>query len=138
LCAIEPKAKAMADALIKLHKSLVSTNQQANEALSRAAKVSNDGLSQLQKDISIARQRSQESMAKDMEASSSKAQAFIATLVEKLSLALQKSVGKMSSTVKDAESGVASLSKVGNRIHVTDFVLIFTECPKCKRNLQRP
>lgn len=77
-------------------------------------------------------------MAKDMEASSSKAQAFIATLVEKLSLALQKSVGKMSSTVKDAESGVASLSKVGNRIHVTDFVLIFTECPKCKRNLQRP
>jgi len=119
LCAIEPKAEVMTDALIKLHKSLVSTNQNANEALSRAAKISNDGLSQLQKDISIARQRSQESMAKDMGASSSKAQAFFAALVEKMSQALQTSVGKISSTVKDAESGVASLRKVRKLNDVT-------------------
>lgn len=100
------------DELIKLHKSAVETNADANAALSRATKETNDGLNQLQTDFVLAKQMFQDQLVYDLEASSAKTQSFFEKLVKGVDTAVQSTLTKMGLTVRAIESDAASLSEV--------------------------
>lgn len=100
------------DELIKLYKSIVETNADANAALSRANKEVNDGLSQLQSNFALAMQMFQDQVTHDVEASSAKTQSFFETLVKGMEAAVQSMLSKIGSTMSAMESDAASLNEV--------------------------
>ena len=100
------------DELIKLHKSAVETNAEANAALSRATKEANDGLSQLQNNFALAKQMFQDQLLQDLEVSSTKAQSFFEKLIRDADSLVRSTLSKMASTVKSMEADAANLSRV--------------------------
>ena len=100
------------DELIKLYKSVVETNANANAALSRANKEVNDGLSQLQSNFALAMQIFQDQVTHEIEISSNKTQSFFEKLVISMDAAVQSMLSKLGSTMSAMESDAADLSKV--------------------------
>ena len=100
------------DELIKLHKSAVETNANANAALSRANKEVNDALSQLQSNFALAMQMFQDQVTQEIEISSTKTQSFFEKLVQGTDAAVQSMLRKIGSTMSAMESDTASLSEV--------------------------
>ena len=100
------------DELIKLHKSALETNADANAALSRATKEAHDGLNQLQTNFVLAKQLFQDQLMHDLEASSAKTQSVFEKLVKGVDTAVQLTLTKMGLTVRAMESDAASLSEV--------------------------
>ena len=100
------------DELIKLYKSLVETNANANAALSRANKEVSDGLSQLQSNFALAMQIFQDQVTHEIEISSNKTQSFFEKLVISMDAAVQSMLSKLGSTMSAMESDAANLSKV--------------------------
>lgn len=100
------------DELIKLYKSIVETNADANAALSRANKEVNDGLSQLQSNFALAMQMFQDQVTHEVEASSTKTQSFFEKLVKGMDAAAQSMLSKIGSTVNTIASDAASLNEV--------------------------
>ncbi|CAF9922167.1 hypothetical protein IMSHALPRED_005601 [Imshaugia aleurites] len=115
------------DELIKLHKSVVQTNADANAALSRATKEANDGLSQLQNNFVLAKQMFQDQVMHDIEASSTQTQSFFENLVQGVDRAVQSTLSKMASKVKTMESDAANLSE---NVHKAN-----AESTKLERNI---
>lgn len=102
------------DELIKLHKSAVEVNAEANAALSRATKEVNDGLSQVQKNFALARQMFEDQLKHDLEAlevSFTEKQSFLEKLVKSIDTAVQSSLSSIGLTVRAMESDAASLSE---------------------------
>ena len=100
------------DELIKLYKSVVETNANANAALSRANKEVNDGLSQLQSNFALAMQIFQDQVTHEIQISSTKMQSFFEKLVIGMDAAVQSMLSKIGSTLNAMESDAANLSKV--------------------------
>ena len=100
------------DELIKLYKSIVETNADANAALSRANEEVNDGLSQLQSNFALAMQMFQDQVTHEVEASSTKTQSFFEKLVKGMDAAVQSMLSKIGSTMSAIESDAASLNEV--------------------------
>ena len=100
------------DELIKLYKSVVETNANADAALSRAHKQVNDGLSQLQSNFALAMQMFQDQVTHEIEVSSTKTQSFFEKLVIGMDAAVKSMTSKIGSTMSAMESNAASLSKV--------------------------
>ena len=98
------------DELIKLYKSVVEINANANTALSRATKEANDGLS----DFSLAVQMFKRQLMHDLETSSSKTQSYFEKLVKGMDSAVQSTVSKMSSVIRAAETDAANMSEVSH------------------------
>ena len=96
------------DELIKLYKSVVEINANANTALSRATKDANDGLS----DFSLAVQMFKSQLMHDLEISSSKTQSYFEKLVKGMDSAVQSTISKMSSVIRAAETDAANMSEV--------------------------
>lgn len=100
------------DELIKLYKSIVETNANANAALSRANKEVNDGLSQLQSNFALAMQMFQDQVTHEVEAYSTKTQSFFEKLVKGMDAAVQSMLSKIGSTMSAIELDAASLNEV--------------------------
>lgn len=109
------------DEIIKLHKSAVETNANANAALSRATKSANDALSQLQSNFVLAKQMFQEQLNRDLEASSTKVQSFFEKLVADFDTAVQSALGKIGSRMKAMDSDAAILSEVSQSGSMSSF-----------------
>ena len=100
------------DELIKLHKSAVETNANANAALSRATKSANDALGQLQSNFALAKQMFQDQLNRDLEISSKDTQSFFERLVKDVDTAVQSTLSKIGSKVRAMDSDAATLSEV--------------------------
>ena len=100
------------DELIKLYKSVVETNADANAALSRANQQVNNGLSQLQSNFALAMQMFQDQVTHEIEVSSTKTQSFFEKLVMGMDAAVKSMTSKLGSTMSAMESNAANLSKV--------------------------
>lgn len=100
------------DESIKLHKSMVETNADANAALSRATKEANDGLVQLQSNFALAKQMFKDQLMHDLEVSSTKTQSFFEKLVKGMDTVVQSTLSKMGSTVRAMDSDAVNLSEV--------------------------
>ena len=104
------------DELIKLYKSVVETNANANAALSRANKEVNDGLSQLQSNFALAMQIFQEQVNQEIQVSSFKTQSFFEKLVIGMDAAVQSMLSKLGSAMSAMESDAANLNEVSRFI----------------------
>ena len=100
------------DEIIKLYKSVVETNANANAALSRANKEVSDGLSQLQSNFALAMQMFQDKVTQEIEVSSTRTQSFFEKLVIGMDAAVQSMLSKVGLTMSAIESEAANLSKV--------------------------
>ena len=100
------------DELIKLYKSVVETNANANAALSRANKEVNDGLSQLQNNFALAMQIFQDQVTHEIEVSSTETQSFFKKLAIKMDAAVQSMLSNIGATMSAMESDATNLSKV--------------------------
>ena len=100
------------DELIQLYKSVVETNANANEALSRASKEANNGLSQLQSNFALALQMFQDQVANEVEASSIKTQSYFERLIKGVDAAVQSILTRIGSRMAALESDAANLSEV--------------------------
>ena len=100
------------DEVIKLYKSIVETNANANAALSRATKEVNDGLSQIRSNFALAMQIFQDQVTYEVEASSTKTQSFFEKLVKGMDAAVQSMLSKIGSAMSAVESDAASLNEV--------------------------
>ena len=109
------------DELIKLHKSAVETNANANAALSRATESANDALSQLQSNFALAKQMFQDQLNRDLEASSTKMQSFFEKLVKDIDTAVQSTLSKLGSKVRAMDSDAATLSEVSQSGGLSSF-----------------
>lgn len=99
------------DELIKLHKSAVEANADANAALSRATESANDALSQLQSNFALAKQMFQDQLRHDLELSSKKTQSFIEWLAKGMDT-IESTLSNLGSKVKAMDSDAATLSEV--------------------------
>ncbi|KAF6230869.1 hypothetical protein HO173_010985 [Letharia columbiana] len=106
------------DELIKLHKSAVEINADANAALLRTAKEVNDGLNQLQSNFALAKQMFQDQLMHDIEVSSTKTESFFEKLVKGMDTAVQSTLSKMASTVRAMDLNAASLSENVHKANV--------------------
>ena len=118
------------DELIKLYKSVVETNANANAALSRANKEVNDVLSQLQSNFALAMQIFQDQVTHEIEVSSTKTQSFFEKLVIGLDAAVQSMLSKIGSTMNALELDAANLSKVSRfeRRHPPKRLYVWLTC----------
>lgn len=96
------------DELIKLHKSAVDTSADADAALSRATKESNEAFNQ----FVVAKQMLQDQLVHDLEALSTKTQSFFEKLVKGVDAAVHSTLSKFGLMVRAMESDAASLSEV--------------------------
>ena len=100
------------DELIKLYKSVVETNANANAALSRANEEANDGLSQLQSNFALVMQMFQDQVTHEIEVSSTKTQSYFEKLVKGMDAAAQSILSKIGSKLSAMQSDAATLSEV--------------------------
>jgi hypothetical protein len=105
-------ANHTSDELVKLHKSMVETNADANSALARATNQANTALMQLQDEFTLAKQDFQSQLLQDLDISTAKAQSFLERLVKSMETALQSAMGKVTSATRDIEADTARLSQV--------------------------
>ena len=100
------------DELIQLYKSVVETNADANEALSRANREAIDGLSQLQSNFALVLQMFQDQVTHEIELTSTKTQSYFERLIKGMDAAVQSILSKIGSKLRDMESDATNLSEV--------------------------
>ena len=122
------------DELIKLYKSVVEINADANTALSRATKNANDGLS----DFSLAVQMFKRQLMHDLEISSSETQSYFEKLVKGMDSAIQSTISKMSSVIRAAETDAANMSEVSPSRRSQYFQKRADVCLSCGRMFVEP
>lgn len=104
------------DELIKLYKSVVETNANANAALSRANEEANDGLSQVQSNFALVMQMFQDQVTHEIEVSSTKTQSYFEKLVKGMDTAAQSLLSTIGSRLSAMQSDAATLSGVSRCI----------------------
>ncbi|MCJ1273303.1 hypothetical protein MMC21_001093 [Puttea exsequens] len=104
-------SKVKPDELIKLHKSMVETNADANSALAKATNGANMALTQLQNDFAVARQAFQEQLDRDLEISTAKTQTLLERLISNMDSALQSATNKFAAAIHQLDSDTAKISE---------------------------
>ncbi|KAL8781021.1 MAG: hypothetical protein Q9213_006198 [Squamulea squamosa] len=91
------------DDLIKLHKSIINTTADANSALRRALATANKALVK-QKQFGTEVERFQQQLTQDLEASKTKTQSYLGTLMKNIESTLQNTIKPFSDKVKKVET----------------------------------
>ena len=91
----------------------------ASTTLARSTYEANAALAQLQSDFVMARKTFQDELLHDLEASTTRAQTFLAMLVNSMDTAVQSAMSRVTSATKEVESETAHLREVSTCIPMT-------------------
>ncbi|KAL8767090.1 MAG: hypothetical protein Q9209_006317 [Squamulea sp. 1 TL-2023] len=98
------------DDLIKLHKSLINTTADANSALMRALATANEALLK-QRQFGTEVERFQQQLTQDLEASKTKTQSYLRTLMKNIESTLQNTIKSFADKVKKVETEAENVQK---------------------------